>query len=174
MTQIQAEFSAPVSANLTDLYRGGAYVPNHANTSGIPTSGAIAFSDFYGASAEAPIDAEITDRTVTAASATTATAGYRIDSDGTAYTVVNGSSSAISGEWLVAGSNTDFEVRATLQSGVTPSGTLGSWLATTSARTWAVSSSGVLLTSVILVEIRTGSTVLASATITLQAERIGV
>lgn len=37
-----------VPHNLGSYYRGGTYVPNIGTNSGIPTSGAIAFSDFYG------------------------------------------------------------------------------------------------------------------------------
>ena len=36
---------------LTSYYRGGTYVADTADNSGVPTSGAISVSDFYGASA---------------------------------------------------------------------------------------------------------------------------
>jgi hypothetical protein len=36
---------------MSDYYRGGAYVPDIAANSGVPTSGTIALSDFYGAQA---------------------------------------------------------------------------------------------------------------------------
>src|SRR5688500_14343693 len=53
MSQICAEFGAPSNTPMSGLYRGGAYVPDTAQNAAIPTSGAIKFSDFYGASAVA-------------------------------------------------------------------------------------------------------------------------
>ena len=50
--------SAPHSMN--EYYRGGSLVPNHSNTSGIPTSGTIQLDDFYGTSASSPTDNQIT------------------------------------------------------------------------------------------------------------------
>ena len=64
-----------------------------------------------------------------------------------------------------------YECRATLNSGVTPSGTLGSWLALTSTRTWGLVQSTIGSTTCVLtVEIRRGTTVLATSTVTLNAE----
>lgn len=50
--------SAPHSMN--EYYRGGSLVPNHGNTTNIPTSGTIQLDDFYGTSASSPIDDQIT------------------------------------------------------------------------------------------------------------------
>lgn len=47
LAQIANEFGAPYT--MSSLYRGGAYVGNFSANANVPTSGAIAFSNFYGA-----------------------------------------------------------------------------------------------------------------------------
>lgn len=103
----------------------------------------------------------------------TATAGYRLASDGIAYRRnVSGSYVAIASQWMTSGAVADYESRATLVSGSTPTGTFGSWQALSSARTWEISTSSGIVTSVFTVEIRLASSgvVLDSATISLEAE----
>jgi len=53
-SQIQSEFGGSNPISLSEYYRGGPIVPNHGNTSNIPTSGSISVSNFYGTSAQAP------------------------------------------------------------------------------------------------------------------------
>lgn len=49
-SDIRKEFGGPTPASLGNYYRGGYWVPNGwAGNNNIPTSGAIRFSDFYGA-----------------------------------------------------------------------------------------------------------------------------
>lgn len=57
LLDIQNEFGGSNPIGLSEYYRGGTYVPdnNSANT-GIPTSGAISLSSFYGASRTSPLD----------------------------------------------------------------------------------------------------------------------
>jgi hypothetical protein len=50
LAQIQGEFGGSNPIGLNEYYRGGAYVPNASTTASIPTSGAIAISNFYGTS----------------------------------------------------------------------------------------------------------------------------
>ena len=50
-SEIQTEFGGSGQFKIGDYYRGGAYVPDIPANSGIPTSGQIKPSDFYGASA---------------------------------------------------------------------------------------------------------------------------
>lgn len=45
---ISGEFGGSAPHNLNEYYRGGGLVANHQNNSGIPTSGQIKMSDFYG------------------------------------------------------------------------------------------------------------------------------
>jgi len=102
-------------------------------------------------------------------------AGYRLDSDGSAYRRLGSTAyTAISGEWLLTGSNSDYEARATLVSGSTPStGTLDSWLGLGTDRTWTLTSTSSAQ-SVLTIEIRDATTleVLDSATITLETESL--
>lgn len=50
ISEIAAEFDAPQNTPLSGFYRGGAYVPDAPINANVPTSGAIKFADFYGAS----------------------------------------------------------------------------------------------------------------------------
>tara|TARA_B100000459_G_C8590513_1_gene207516 strand:+ start:1550 stop:2215 length:666 start_codon:yes stop_codon:yes gene_type:complete len=56
LNSIQGEFGGSNPIGLNEYYRGGGLVPNHSNTSSIPTSGTIDAQDFYGTSATSPID----------------------------------------------------------------------------------------------------------------------
>ena len=79
-----------------------------------------------------------------------------------------------SGDWIVPNNAAPglYEVRATVTSGSISSGdATGSWLALTSTRTWTVTRDIVGLSSATLtIEIRLGTTVLDTATVTLAAE----
>ena len=52
LSEIKTEFSG--GNNLTSYYRNGSYVPDYAQNSGVPTSGSISLTDFYGASDTPP------------------------------------------------------------------------------------------------------------------------
>lgn len=53
MSEITDEFRSGFNSpdSMSELYRGGSFVPNIAANSGVPTSGAIAFSDLYSSTA---------------------------------------------------------------------------------------------------------------------------
>ena len=53
LSQIQSEFGGSNPIALSEYYRNGSYV--NSNSSNIPTSGQIKFSDFYGAQAQASV-----------------------------------------------------------------------------------------------------------------------
>lgn len=102
-------------------------------------------------------------------------ARYQLDADGDITQITLALGTVDIGDWIIpksaAGGN--YEVRATLQSGDTPIGTLGSWLSLGTNRGWTLSQSGVgTKTCDLLIEIRLTSSglVLDSATITLEAE----
>jgi hypothetical protein len=104
------------------------------------------------------------------------TATYTLESDGDVIiaTTVDGSLDA--GDWISpkASAPSDYEVRATLNSGTLTSGTTGSWLALSSNRSWTLTRVvvGVADQVDLTIEIRKGSgAVLASASVTLDAER---
>ena len=63
LLDIQNEFGGTASTKITEYYRGGAYVPNTADNSNIPTSGQISFSDFFCSSAISEIVVYITQNT---------------------------------------------------------------------------------------------------------------
>ena len=54
LANIQTEFGGTNPININEYYRGGAYVPDTAANSGIPTSGTISLNDFYGGDATLP------------------------------------------------------------------------------------------------------------------------
>ena len=56
LSSIQGEFGGSNPISLSEYYRGGPLVAAIANTSPIPSSGAIAVSNFYGTSASVPND----------------------------------------------------------------------------------------------------------------------
>ena len=54
LNDIQGEFGGSNPIGLNEYYRGGSLVPNHSNTSSIPTSGTIDVQDFHGTSSASP------------------------------------------------------------------------------------------------------------------------
>tara|TARA_R100001086_G_scaffold242939_1_gene171210 strand:+ start:783 stop:1475 length:693 start_codon:yes stop_codon:yes gene_type:complete len=60
LNDIQGEFGGSNPIGLNEYYRGGSLVPNHSNTSSIPTSGTIQVDDFYGTSSASPLDLSFT------------------------------------------------------------------------------------------------------------------
>lgn len=104
-----------------------------------------------------------------------AEARYRLNSSGVeqTYTSTNLAYTTV-GTWLVSGTNSQFEVRATAVSGTVTSGTMNTWQALSTSREWNVTktfSSGVKL-AVITIEIRRASTgvIVDTATVDLGAE----
>lgn len=101
------------------------------------------------------------------------TSGYKLTSAGLERKIVIGSYSTL-GNWITpaAAAPGAYEVRATLNSGDTPTGTLATWLALTSDRTWELTQSGGAGTKTceLGIEIRLGAVVLATATVTLDVE----
>jgi len=50
LSDVQAEFGGSYPISLSEYYRGGSYVPDHSTNAGVPTTGPISLSSFYGAS----------------------------------------------------------------------------------------------------------------------------
>lgn len=101
----------------------------------------------------------ITDQTIGKLDGTAAS--YSVDSDGQIYT--NG---GVAERWLQPwGSPVSYEVRATLASGSTPTGTLNTWQTCDTDRTWSITGASSTLT----IEIRhaTSLEVLDTATISM-------
>lgn len=119
---------------------------------------------FFGSLSTSNITGEVVS--VDAISTSTATASVSFLNTGKQTTTVN-SSTAIQGDWVTPPSSAaEWEIRATLNSGVTPSGTFGSWLPLNTSRTWSLSSSAVgSLTSNITFEFRRVGSVTIEATL---------
>lgn len=137
-------------------------------------SGAISMSDFYGKS-NVTITLNNTYSLVKTSSAPDAAfVSITFESDGDIITE-SFLGTVDEGDWVNPKSAApgSYEIRATLVDGDTPVGTLGSWLALTSSRTWSLNKTGGFpgfRESVLTIEIRLGATVLDSTTVTLQVE----
>lgn len=104
-----------------------------------------------------------------------ASATYELNLNGIAYDKTNSGGTVTIGNWATPTSvAANYEVYATLVSGVLSVGTTGSWLALSSTRSWSRNRSALSGISIaqITVDIRLigTTTVLDSATITLTAE----
>lgn len=138
-------------------------------------TGAIAAAQ-YSVAPVIPISVQLHDQTVNKFSLSTATATYTIASNGN----VVENSSLILEAWLTGtgASASNYEVQATQTSGVSVTGTLGSWLNCGSNNAWSISNGNrdySVFTGVIAVQIRDVAThtVQASASITISAESDG-
>lgn len=148
-----------------------------AAATGFKISGGTDLGNVF-AAAGSIASVSISDQTISNSSTGTATAAYYLRSSGQAQKSrdVGSTLMNISGEWLVAGSASQFEARATLQSGSNPTSgnSLGVWHPLSADVFWGVSRGTLGTTSsTLLVEIRLASSgaVLDSATITLEATR---
>lgn len=63
LSDIAAEFSDSAPHQMSEFYRGGGKVPNAPANAGIPTSGQIGISQFYGAQNRIPLPLSITSST---------------------------------------------------------------------------------------------------------------
>lgn len=116
---------------------------------------------------------DFTDVNVIASGSGAQSAGYRIDTDGFDYQVVNGVDTLLS-QWVSpASSGDDYEIFATLDSGTLSSGTVGSWVATSGSPLWvrARPTPGTSIANLTMQVRKVGSaTVLDTWTVTLEAE----
>jgi hypothetical protein len=172
ISDIKAEFGVSGSYSIRDFYRGAGIVPNTPANANVPTSGAISVLDFLGASNQS-VSLSNDVITATSISPADATSIYQLNANGLIQGIRNGST-ATEGTWLLGGTASAFEVRATLQSGSLDGGSTGVWMNLGSTRNWQRNNSNnasSTTSAVIFVEIRdvATQTVLTSATITLQA-----
>lgn len=156
MLQIQTEFGGASPIGINEYYGAAA---------GIPASGTIAMSDFHGTSAAT---VSISNALVQASGVNeVVTAKYELKTNGSIYP-------ASIGNWITptSAAPSDYQCRATLTLGTLTSGTTGSWLALTTARSWTRNAGpGEYYLTRITVEIRKGTgPVLDSAVIEIEAE----
>lgn len=115
----------------------------------------------------------LTGQDFQATNPSSASATFQLNSSGAAQAVMAGNScnpvagtTNYTGEWLLWGSSSSFECRATLVSGTLSSGTTGTWLALSTTRSWNVTSSvgagggNAGKNCTILVEIRDAATLI--------------
>jgi hypothetical protein len=136
-------------------------------------SGAISMSDFYGKSNET---ITLSGVAISSTGGGSQTATYTLESDGDIVRFTTPLGSGDIGDWISpkSAAPSNYEVRATLNSGSLTSGTTDSWLALTSNRSWSLTRVVVGAADQVdlTIEIRKGSgAVLATATVTLDAER---
>ncbi len=63
LNSLAGEFGGSVPHSLSEYYRGGGLVPNSPSNSAVPTSGAIALGNFYGAQNRVPVSLTISSST---------------------------------------------------------------------------------------------------------------
>ncbi len=176
LSDIQTEFGGSNPISLSEYYAGGSYVP--AGTTGtygaVPSSGTISIQNFYGTT-NAIVN--FVDEFVYANSfVSPVTAGYQVNTDGFDYQGINGTYTSLT-QWVTPSSQGgNYEVYATVSSGSITTGTIGSWVATSSNPTWTVVRGGStpgINTGVLSMQVRRAgsATVLDTWTVTLQAER---
>jgi hypothetical protein len=143
------------------------------------TTSAVEISDGTGTGASGETGAggtvAISNQLVSIYDASSAVAGYRLDSDGSMYrTIGSGTYTAFGGEWLLSGAASAYEARATLVSGTSPAGSaLSSWLVLSSDRTWTLTTAATgYKTCELTIEIRNATTeaVLDTASVVLESE----
>lgn len=110
---------------------------------------------------------------------TDATASYSIVSSGPSLGLeqkTQGGSTTTIGNWLRTGSLSDYDVRATLNSGTSPAGSgVGTWLNLGTSRFWSLTDTGPVgppITCNLTIEIRDASTlaVLTSAVVVITVQ----
>jgi len=119
----------------------------------------------------------ITNQSVIRTASTATQATYTLNTSGIVQKSEGGTTTTLE-TWLLAGASSDYEVRATVSSGTTPTGSAtASWLSLSSTQAWTLQDAvvdGIPLTCVLLVEIRdvATNTVQTSASITITSERV--
>lgn len=133
----------------------------------------ISYSDFYGKSSASVL---ITNQSAVNNSLEgeggTATATYRLRNDGVALATNNfGVLTVISGEWLVSGTVSQFEVYATWSgTGGTVGGTTDSWISLDTTRDWTLTVTSDVIVRTLDIQIRLASTLVVLDTATISFE----
>lgn len=129
LSEIQTEFGGTNPISISEYYG--------ADT-GVPSSGVIDMSDFYGTSSASPVVVAGNSASDTEFLGGTARAYLTAATDGS---VAGLGDSVTADEWYtgspVANIGSGYEIRATLSGGTVPSsGTIGSWLPLSTFRRW--------------------------------------
>lgn len=176
MNDICSEFGAPLSTPLHQFVRGGSWVPNTPQNSGVPTSVPISMLQLLGASR---VQVVMQNLTAYHGAFQPNTAYAELQFSGTTVRRRAGTGLYVNEyTWLISGASANqFQARATLQSGATPSGNaLNTWITLGSNVGWSLSRTGLGdAMCTLLVQVRLASTgeVFASGTWTIHAEITG-
>jgi hypothetical protein len=165
---ISAEYGDSPPHSLSEFYG--------ADT-GVPASGTISFSDFYGTSSN-PVNLGA-DTTVTAVGSSVAIVQLKFYTAATNFEAIPTGNLGTTGQfdrtWLSSGSPSSYYVKVsyTVTSGdaPTPTGTFGSFLQLTSDRTWAwthTTGSGIVNATVEVSNSASGSPVLDTLSLTIE------
>lgn len=170
LSEIQTEFGGTNPISISEYY---------AAATGVPASGTISISDFYGKSATMVDIAPLSVYNSTAVSPADSRIEIRFDTDGRIRQAENGGTFNADGSWWTAAPSTgignDYEIRATTVSGSAINiGTLNTWQALSSNRTYGMletTNGNTTRSGVVLFEIRdtATSTVRDSYELTLTA-----
>lgn len=143
LTKVKAEFGG-VANNLKAYNRGGARVPNIAANNAISTDpNSLRLSQFLNAT-NVVATVQITDQLVfdnrESGSFATLNANYTLNSNGTAqYSTSQFGGVSIPNEWGTGVTGSNFEVRAVLIAGTTPTGpALNTWHSLSVQRQWSL------------------------------------
>lgn len=177
LSMIASEFGGSTPHSLSEYYRGGAYVVNHAGTSNIPTSGQIALSNFYGSWAVVAVTLNSAFQSQIRTAPSNAFARLELYGG-----IVRGRVTSISGAtnnkftWDNFGASSDYQIRVQLSSGTGPAGSaVNSWLDCNTNPGWHLSQTSIGTTSCSLsVEIRlksSGSVLAGPVTWTLSVTK---
>lgn len=170
MSDIRTEFGGSAPDSISEYYS--------ADT-GVPASGAISMSDFYGTSASVTVafNASSYVGSDSESSGAVAQTSIVVNNNGT---ISGTGDTSPSGEWTpdtkASGNGNPFQIRLTVNSGTPPSGnTVGSWLALTSNKTWNISAFNTTVSGNYTIAIRNATTLTIedTATVILSATSSG-
>lgn len=166
ISEIQTEFGGSNPISLSEYY---------AADDGVPASGTISFSDFYGTAASSG-SVVMNASYVATKNSINPTAAVVIFTSTGQIDLINGTDGTWWSDYPETGIGSDYEIRATIVSGTVSSGTTGSWLALTSGQFWSRDSGALNVeqTVVLTIEIRdvATSTVQDSTTVTLNSTQL--
>jgi hypothetical protein len=178
-SKVRTEFGgASPPANLKAYNKGGTYVPSNTTTANVATDpNLLRLSQFDGASNNV-VSVTLSNHTVYGDDNTTspAAASVSLNNTGTFTWSSSNGGGSFAGQWMSGDTASNYEVLATTTAGTAGTGTVGTWLNLGTTRTWQRTRALVGITTwTFTLQIRAvgTTTVLASCTISLQAEAYG-
>lgn len=177
LLDIVGEFGGSGNHALTEYYRGGLFVPDTSANAGVPTSGQIAITDFYGAENAAPASYSIPAGTYNESLPGFDLAGVTITffANGTWQASTFFGGIVATGNWVTptsAANGTQY-IRADPTLGTFSSGTTGTDLQLNTGRSWLVQvgpSSTKTCVATFTIKDGPGGSTLATGSITLTAQ----